>query len=70
MVYNVGFQNFSTVRETCRRGRDSQCDREMSAPSKLATLLVNIEREIAEKYDYEDFLPHFTGAKRRRADLE
>uniref|UniRef100_A0ACD5XAN1 Uncharacterized protein n=1 Tax=Avena sativa TaxID=4498 RepID=A0ACD5XAN1_AVESA len=33
------------------------------------SLLVNIEREIAEKYDYEDILLHFTGAKRRRADL-
>jgi hypothetical protein len=33
------------------------------------SLLVNIEKEIAEKYSYEDVLEHFTGAKRRRADL-
>jgi hypothetical protein len=35
------------------------------------SLLVNIEREIAEKYSYEDILEHFTGVgvKRRRSDL-
>ena len=33
------------------------------------SLLVNIEREIAEKYSYDDVLEHFTGAKRRRAEL-
>jgi hypothetical protein len=33
------------------------------------SLLVNIERDITEKYSYEDVLEHFTGAKRRRADL-
>jgi hypothetical protein len=33
------------------------------------SLLVNIEREIAEKYNYEDILEHFTGVKKRRADL-
>jgi hypothetical protein len=34
------------------------------------SLLVNIEGEIAEKYTYDDILLHFTGAKRRRSDLE
>jgi hypothetical protein len=33
------------------------------------SLLVNIEKKIAEKYTYEDVLEHFTGAKRRKADL-
>jgi hypothetical protein len=33
------------------------------------SLLVNIEREIAEKYSYEDILEHFTGVKKRRSDL-
>jgi hypothetical protein len=33
------------------------------------SLLVNIEREITEMYSYEDVLVHFTGAKKRRADL-
>jgi hypothetical protein len=33
------------------------------------SLLVNIEREITEKYSYEDVLAHFTGKKKRRADL-
>lgn len=33
------------------------------------SLLVNIEMEITEKYSYEDVLAHFTGAKRRRANL-
>jgi hypothetical protein len=28
-------------------------------------LLVNIEREITEKYSYEDVLAHFTGKKKR-----
>ena len=32
-------------------------------------LLVNKERETAEKYNYEDILPHFMGAKRGRAHL-
>ena len=32
------------------------------------SLLINIEREITEKYNY-DVLEHFTSAKRRRADL-
>ncbi|XP_051222110.1 uncharacterized protein [Lolium perenne] len=32
------------------------------------SLLVNIEREIAEKYNYEDILEHFSG-KKRRSDL-
>jgi hypothetical protein len=32
------------------------------------SLLVNIEREIAEKYSYEDILEHFSG-KKRRSDL-
>ena len=36
----------------------------------INSLLVNIEREIAEKYDYEDILLHFTATKRRRADFE
>lgn len=33
------------------------------------SLLVNIEKEIVEKYNYEDILEHFTGTKRRRDDL-
>jgi hypothetical protein len=33
------------------------------------SLLVNIEKEIAEKYSYDDVLERFTGANRRRADL-
>jgi hypothetical protein len=33
------------------------------------SLLVNIEREIIEKYSYGDVLAHFTGKKKRRADL-
>ena len=34
------------------------------------SMLINIEREITEKYSYDDVLEHFTAAKRRRADLE
>jgi len=33
------------------------------------SLLVNIESEIVEKYNYEDVLVHFKGVKKRRADL-
>jgi len=33
------------------------------------SLLVNIEREITEKYSYDDVLEHFAGVKNRRADL-
>jgi hypothetical protein len=33
------------------------------------SLLVNIEREITEKYNNEDVLAHFTGKKKHRADL-
>jgi hypothetical protein len=33
------------------------------------SLLVNIERDITEKYSYWDVLAHFAGKKKRRADL-
>jgi hypothetical protein len=55
---------FSTLKIVKTRLRNKMED-EFLANS----LLVNIEREIAEKYSYDDVLEHFTAAKRRRADL-
>jgi hypothetical protein len=55
---------FSTLK-IVKRGLHNKMEDEFPANS----LLVNIEREIAEKYSYDDVLEHFTAAKRRRADL-